>query len=276
VDPLSRDGAPLPDGIWREIADAAVDAARDMLTARRFLELEGPFGAGLTTIELGNDDYCRTPGEGEAGAVLGRALSVPMLRKSFRLSIRRVAAHLQYGQPLDLSPVEDAAEAVAAREEEFVYYGQPDFGLQGLLTAEGRSAATGGDWSDVDQALNDVLAAVTRLDEAGFRGPYALALEPALYNGLFRRYPGTDMLQLEHLKRLCTKGIYKAPIQGGAVVDPRVGKIILGQDLAAAYAAQDGIHYQLYLSESLVFRLDEPRAVCTIATAGTNPAAKRS
>jgi uncharacterized linocin/CFP29 family protein len=238
-----------------------------MLTARRFLEVEGPFGVGLTTIELGNDDYCRTPGEGEAGAVLGRALSVPMLRRSFRLSIRRVAAHLQYGQPLDLSPVEDAAEAVAKREEEFVYYGQPDFGLQGLLNAEARLSATGGDWSDVDQALNDVLAAVTRLDEAGFRGPYALVLEPALYNGLFRRYPGTDMLQLEHLKRLCTKGIYKAPIEGGAVVDPRVGKIILGQDLAPGYAAQDGIHYQLYLTESLVFRLDEPQAVCTIAPA---------
>ena len=276
MDLLSRDCAPLADEIWREITDAAVDAARDMLTARRFLEIEGPFGVGLTTIELGNDDYCRTPAEGEAGAVLGRALSVPMLRKSFRLSIRRVAAHLQYGQPLDLSPVENAAEAVAAREEEFIYYGQPDFGLQGLLNAEDRLAATGGDWSDVDQALNDVLAAVTRLDEAGFRGPYALALEPALYNGLFRRYPGTDMLQLEHLKRLCTKGIYKAPIQGGAVIDPRVGKIILGQDLAAGYASQDGIHYQLYLTESLVFRLDDPRAVCTIAAAGAQPEDKPS
>jgi uncharacterized linocin/CFP29 family protein len=266
MDPLNRDGA-LPDNIWREIGEAAVAAARDMLTARRFLEVEGPFGAGLTTIELGNDDYCRTPGEGEAGAVLGRALSVPMLRKGFRLSIRRVAAHLQYGQPLDLSRVEDAAEAVAIREEEFIYYGQPEFGLQGLLNADGRLTAMDGDWDDVDRALTVVLDAVTRLDEAGFRGPYALALEPALYNGLFRRYPGTDMLQLEHLKRLCTKGIYKAPIEGGAVIDPRVGKIILGQDLAAGYAAQDGIHYQLHLSESLVFRLDNPRAVCTIAKA---------
>lgn len=264
MDPLNHAGAPLPDEVWREITDSAVEAARDMLTARRFLEIEGPFGVGLTTIELGNDDYCRTPSEGEAGAVLGRALSVPMLRKTFRLSIRRVAAHLQYGQPLDLSPVDSAAEAVAAREEEFIYYGQPEFGLPGLLNADGRIAATGGDWSDVDQALNDVLSAVTRLDEAGFRGPYALVLEPALYNGLFRRYPGTDMLQLEHLRRLCTKGIYKAPIQGGAVVDPRVGKIVMGLDLSAGYAAQDGIHYQLFLAESLVFRLDDPRAVCTI------------
>lgn len=267
MDTLSRAGAPLAPEIWSAIEEAAVKAARDMLTARRFLDVEGPYGVGLTTIELGNDDYCRTPAEGEAGAVLGRALSVPMLRKSFRLSIRRLAAHLQYGQPLYLKPAEDAAEAVAAREEELIYFGQPDFGLPGLLTAQGRTEASGGDWSNVDQALNDVLAAVTRLDDAGFRGPYALILEPSLYNGLFRRYPGTDMLQLEHLRRLCTEGIYKAPIRGGAVVDPRVGKLIVGQDLSAGYAAQDGIHYELYLSESLVFRLDDPGAVCTIAFA---------
>lgn len=267
MDWLRRGVAPLPAEIWSAIEEAAVKAARDMLTARRFLDIEGPFGVGLTTIELGNDDYCRTPAEGEAGAVLGRALSVPMLRKSFRLSIRRVAAHLMNGQPLDLKPVEDAAEAVAAREEEMIYYGQKDFGLAGLLTADGRIEATGGDWTNVDQALTDVLAAVDRLDDAGFRGPYALVLEPTLYNGLFRRYPGTDMLQLEHLRRLCTEGIYKAPIRGGAVVDPRVGKLIVGQDLAAGYAAQDGIHHELYLAESLVFRLDDPRAVCTISFA---------
>ena len=48
------------------------------------------------------------------------------------------------------------------------------------------------------------------LDSKGYRGPYGLALAPALYNNLFRRYPGSDLLQIEHLKRLCTRGIVKA------------------------------------------------------------------
>ena len=112
--------------------------------------------------------------------------------------------------------------------------------------------------------LNDVLAAVTKLDDAGFRGPYALVLAPALYNGLFRRYPGTELLQLEHLRRLCSEGIHKAAIEGGAVIDSRAGVLVVGQDLMAGYAGQDGIHYELYLSESIVLRLDEPKAVCTL------------
>ena len=93
-----------------------------------------------------------------------------------------------------------------------------------------------------------------------------LPSHPALYNGLFRRYAGTDMLQLEHLRRLCQRGVYKAAIEGGVLVDPRVGKLIIGQDLMAGYIGQDGVHYQLYVTESVVLRLDEPRAICTITT----------
>jgi len=265
MDYLHRDQAHLPASLWQSIDEAAIKAARDKLTGRRFLDLQGPFGPGLTSIEIGNDDFCREPAEGEAGAVMGRAISVPMLRKSFRLSIRRVAGHLENGQPLDLKPAEDAAEAVADREDDFIYRGQPDRQLAGLLTQTGRIHIDGGDWSGVERALADVLAAVTKLDEVGYRGPYALALAPALYNGLFRLYPGTDIMQLEHLRRLCTRGIYKAPIEGGVLVDPRLGALILGQDLRAGYISQDGVHYHLFLSESVALRIDEPPAICTIS-----------
>jgi uncharacterized linocin/CFP29 family protein len=111
-----------------------------------------------------------------------------------------------------------------------------------------------------------VLAAVNTLDSQGFRGPYALALSPTLYNGLFRRYAGTDMLQVEHLRRLCQHGVYKAAIEGAVLVDPRVGKLIIGQDLMAGYIGQDGVHCQLFVRESVVLRLDEPRAICTIGS----------
>ncbi len=119
-----------------------------------------------------------------------------------------------------------------------------------------------------------MLSGVTRLDESGYRGPYALALSPALYNGLFRLYPGTDVLQLEHLKRLCTLGIYKAPIAGGVLVDPRVGALVLGQDLRAGFVGEDGIHCELYLTESIVLRIDDPKAVCTISTGAESRRAK--
>src|SRR5436309_16057653 len=153
MDTLNRDRAPFPGEVWQMIDEAAASAARDQLTARRYLDLEGPFGVGLTAIEVGNDDYCRQPGPDEAGAVMGRAIPLPMLRRSFQLSIRRVSAHVQNGQPLDLSPAQNAAEAVANREEELVYSGQACFGLAGMRPIEGRQQVAGGDWSAADRAL---------------------------------------------------------------------------------------------------------------------------
>ncbi|MGH7826287.1 MAG: family 1 encapsulin nanocompartment shell protein [Candidatus Binatia bacterium] len=262
---LNRQAAPFSEEIWKQIDEAAMNAARDMLTGRRFLDVEGPHGVGLTAVEVGNDDYCRQPEPEEAGAVMSRAMSVPMLRKSFSLSIRRIAAHKDMGQPLNLTPIVTAAEAVAKREEDFVYHGQPAFQLPGLLNVPGHNHHAGGDWANIDQALEDVVAAVNILDAKDFRGPYALALSPVLYNGLFRRYPGSDLLQLQHLRSLCMRGVYKATIEGGVLVDPRLGRLIIGQDLMAGYASQDGVHYQLYLNESLVLLIEEPGAVCTIS-----------
>jgi uncharacterized linocin/CFP29 family protein len=262
MDHLNRNQAPFPALLWEHIDRTAMEAAKALLTGRRYLEVEGPFGLGLTALELGADDYCRDPGEQEAGAVVSRAIAVPMLRKSCRLSARRLAAHLDKEMPLSLVEVADAAEAVARREEEFIYHGQPDFGLEGLLNAQGHHEVNGGDWSNLDNALNNVLAAVTTLDKAGFHGPYALALPATEYNNLFRHYEHTDLLQVEHLKSLCTHGVYKALVDRPLVVDNHAAAVVLGQDLQVGYAGTDGIHYQLFVCESMVLRLDEPGAVC--------------
>ena len=74
------------------------------------------------------------------------------------------------------------------------------------------------------------------------------------------------MLQLDHLRRLCDGGVFKAPMNAAVVIDPRVGVLRVGQDLQAGYCASDGIHHLLFVSESLVPALDEPAAVCTLET----------
>ena len=226
----------------------------------------GPYGVGLTSIELGTDSFCRQPRPDEAGAVVSHAIAVPMLRKSFGLSVRRIQGHLEMGLPIDLTPVQDAAEAVARREEEFIYYGQPDFHLEGLLTARGRHEVEVSDWSKVEQALSDVLLAVNKLDPAAFMAVRAVAVAASLQRSVppLRRH---RLLQLEHLKRLCELGVRKAAIDGAVLVDAHAGRIIVGQDLMTGYSHNDGIHHQLFVSESLVLMLDDPEAICTLKPA---------
>jgi len=92
---------------------------------------------------------------------VSRALSVPMIYRRFVISKRRIAAFQEIGQPLNLKVAEDAAQAVAAREEEFIYQGQRDFHLGGLLTVEGRQNVKAGNWDNVDEVLGDVITAGT-------------------------------------------------------------------------------------------------------------------
>jgi uncharacterized linocin/CFP29 family protein len=249
-----------------KIEEAAITAAKDILTGRRIIDVEGPYGLGLTTVEVGNDDLCREPGPDEASAVMSRALSLPMIYRRFSVSKRRIAAFQEMGQPLNLKIVEDAAQAVAMREEEFIYSGQPSFHLQGLLTADGRNEVKGGNWANLDDVIDNVIAAVNVLDDKGYRGPYGLALAPALYNNLFRRYAGSDLLQIEHLKRLCTRGIVKADIDQGVLVAKDVGSIVLGQDMQINYLGPDAAHENFAVTESAVLKIDAPDAICTITS----------
>jgi uncharacterized linocin/CFP29 family protein len=265
ADTLTPSGT-LAAALLDEIEQAAISAARDILTGRKILDVEGPYGLGLTNLEVGNDDVCREPGPGEASAVVSHALSIPMIYRRFSLSKRRIAAFQETGQPLNLKVAEDAGQAVAAREEEFVYYGQPSFHLPGLLTAEGRNNVKGGNWNNVDEVLDNVIEAVNILDGKGYRGPYGLALAPVLYNNLFRRYAGTDLLQIEHLKRLCTRGIVKAAIEGGVLVAKEVGSLVLGQDMQVSYLSPDAAHENFTVNESVVLKIEAPDAICTISS----------
>src|SRR5689334_12286651 len=92
--------------LLHEIEQATVDGARDILSGRRILDVEGPYGLGLTTLEVGNDDVCREPGPGEASAVVSQALSIPMIYRRFSVSKRRISAFEETGQPLNLKVAE--------------------------------------------------------------------------------------------------------------------------------------------------------------------------
>ncbi len=250
-----------------KIEEAAISAAKDILTGRRIIDVEGPYGLGLTTVEVGDDDLCREPGPHEASAVVSQALSLPMIYRRFSLSKRRIAAFQEMAQPLNFRVVENAGQAVAIREEEFIYRGQSDFHLKGLLTAKGSNEVRGGNWANLDEVIDNVIEAVNVLDAKGYRGPYGLALPPGLYNNLFRRYAGSDLLQIEHLRRLSTRGILKADIDRGVLVAKDVGSIVLGQDMQISYLGPDAAHENFAVTESVVLKIDASDAICTITPA---------
>lgn len=76
------------------------------------------------------------------------------------------------------------------------------------------------------------------------------------------------MLPIEHIKHLCTRGIVQASIEGGGVVDPIVGSIILGQEVEVSYLGPDAAYYHSTGGESLVLKIEAPAAICIITPTG--------
>ena len=117
-------------------------------------------------------------------------------------------------------------------------------------------------------AVEDVISAVTELDNAGFHGPYALALTPKSYNHLFRKYPQGEMTELEHIRQIVTDGVIKAAgIPGGGVLVDTSGpfaNIVLGQDLMTAFVGPAPGEYQFSIFETVTLWLRVPQAVCVL------------
>jgi uncharacterized linocin/CFP29 family protein len=120
----------------------------------------------------------------------------------------------------------------------------------------------------VGAAADDILKAVTKLDGAGFHGPYTLALAADLYHLLFRRYSQGGFTEMGHLGTVVTEGIVKAPALSAGGVLLASGKqyatILLGQDLMAGFVGPANGAYEFIISESLALRLLVPQAVCVL------------
>jgi len=262
---LHRGDAPFGDDVWKRIDNTVVNVAKSQLTGRRLLELEGPYGLGVKALSGKEKSLTQ-----EAEVQLGHAEYFPLLtiRAPFTIPIRDIASFEKTGVPFDILNVSEAVAACADLEDQIVFSGSKEAGLNGLMNFPGCASLKLKSWESVGTASDDMISAVTKLDEAGFHGPYALALAPKLYNVLFRRYPQGNTVEMDHIKSLITGGLIKGPAlkAGGVLVaaGARFASIALGQDLMAGFIGPSGGDYEFTLSETLTLIVRQPGAVCIL------------
>lgn len=254
---LGRVDAPIGEETWKALDATMTEAAKSVLAGRRLLHVEGPFGLGLKAVPM--QDV-----KGEGGLVTSSFVPVNLIQKSFVLSKRDLAASERDGLPINTAPVATAALDCALLEDKIIFNGVQ--GSQGLMTAKGTSELKLTAWKEVGKAADEIISALTMLDNAGFHGPYSLALSPGRYNILLRRYPqgGTEMDQIISM----TDGVFKAPIleSGGLLLASgrQFASIVLGQDMAVGFIGPVGEDLEFSISESLALLIREPKAICAL------------
>lgn len=256
---LARDDAPFGDSLWEKIDGTMTGAAKSQLTGRRILPVKGPYGLGLKVAPLQDMEV-------KDGVSISQVLPILYVMKEFTLDVRDVAGFEREKIDLDLSPVAKAAIWCAEKEDDIVFNGSKS--STGLLNTKGVNKTKLSPWEDVGYAVNDIIKAVTLLDNAGFHGPFTMALAPQRYNLLFRRYPQGGGTELEHLKTVVAGGIYKAPIlkDGGVVLNSGAdfASIILGQDMQVGFIGPAGKDMEFTISESLALKIMAPASICVL------------
>jgi len=263
--------APFGAEVFERVQQTVLGVMKSQLAGRRLLEVEGPYGLGHKSFGGADRDLEETTEV--AGAVarlkVATAIPLPMIECTFTLGVREVAAFLEHQAPFSLDPAVRAAMAVARAEDAVVFWGSEAAGLKGLLNMPGVQSRDLESWEELGSPVEDMIRAVGMLEQRGFLGPYALALSPARYDLLYRRYQEAAMLQIQHVEQIVTGGVIKAPglgNVGGVLVAAGApfASIVLGQDAQVGFVGPHAAGYELVILESLATRVQVPEAVAVL------------
>lgn len=254
MDILRRQHAPLNEDAWVVIEEHIRQILTARLTARRVVDVDGPYGLDYSAVNLGQ--LSETRESAGVNYALRKLLPLVEVRVPFELSIWELDNLARGSDQIDLDSATQAALKIANFEEKAVYEGFLEAQIHGLASAAGHDpVALGESPKDVPQAI---AAAVQKLTSSGVSGPYALVLPQGRLAELASdtgTYP--PMKRVESLLQGGFALGTEASEGSGFVLSLRGGdaSLTLGQDLTIGYDYQDATTVKLYLTESFTFRV---------------------
>jgi uncharacterized linocin/CFP29 family protein len=259
MDILRRSLAPIADAAWKEIFEQSQVVLTSVLSARKFVDVEGPKGWSFAALSTGRIEIPKDQ-SGNIEYGIHKVLPLVEVRIPFELDIWELDNVSRGAQDIDLSHMEDAARELARFEESVIYEGLAPANIQGLKSCSIY------DTQAFPENGEDILATVTHIlaqfHANSIEGPYSLILGQKhweLVNSYTNGYPLRKELQT-----ILGGSIVMAPyIEDAYIISERGGdlKMAIGQDISIGYKAANTKTVQLYFTESFTFHIIEPAAV---------------
>lgn len=253
---LHRALAPISAKAWEAIDAEAARSLRHYLAGRALVDFSGPKGWEHSAE---SDGIAESPATAAPGFEVRTRVVRPLqeLRAAFtldRAELERVDRG--HGQP-DLGPLTDTAKGAAS--------------VENLSIFEAVSARSPHDPVDITDDYNDyprsAAQAAAALRRAAIDGPYAIALGDRCYTGVIETTEHGGYPVLEHLRSILGGPVVWAPdVDGAVVMSIRGGdfELVTGGDFAVGYSSHTDRSVELYLEESFVFLVHEPKAAVAL------------
>lgn len=263
---LLRDQAPITETGWAQIVEEAARSLKHFLAGRKLVDFSGPHGWGHSAVDLGRVTALDAGPLAGVQAATRRVLPLVELRTPFSLARSELDAADRGADDIDLDAVIEAARSAAMAEDGAIFHGFEAGGIAGLASATPHDPVAITD--DYNDYPSHVAKAVATLRAADIAGPYAIALGARCYTGVIETTEHGGYPVFEHLRLILGGPVVWAPAVDGAVVLTQRGgdfELVVGEDLSIGYGDHDLETVQLYLEESLAFRINTPEAAVRLA-----------
>ncbi|MFO8128602.1 MAG: family 1 encapsulin nanocompartment shell protein [Bacteroidales bacterium] len=259
MDIFKKSLAPITEKGWEEINEEAKRAFKSLLTARKFVTIDGPHGFEASSVSTGKLDIPENQ-EGEVKYGIRQVLPLIEPRIPFKLNIWELDNLERGAEDVDLDPVAEAACKISEFEERAIYHGLKSAGIEGLLPASEFEHLSLPDNSH--EFLKAISEAVTRFERETITGPYTLVINPKKWHKLISNSPGYP-LQRQVREIIEGQIIENTNIDGALMVKDTTEDLVmtLGQDLSIGYESHDEEFVKLYFTETFTFQIFEPKAV---------------
>ena len=260
MDLLRRELAPITPKAWAEIDTMAREALAANLSARKFVDVDGPHGIDHPCVNLGR--LTVPSGQKAEGVRFGVHQVLPLVeaRVSFVLKQWELDNIERGAKDIQLDALVKAARTIAAFEEEAVFKGFDEACIKGLHSEV--QAPQVPLELDMDALVDAISEGQARLLREGVEGPADLVVNPEVWKFLARSTPGGTLRSLLE-KQLGGAVIYSNAVQGVLLAAARGGdfELTLGQDFAIGYHHHTAEEIHLFMTESFTFRVITPEAL---------------
>jgi uncharacterized linocin/CFP29 family protein len=267
MDILKKEMAPITDEAWKEITDQTQSVLKNYLTARKFVDIEGPLGLKYGAVSTGR--LTITGNKRKDGVNYGIREVKPLIevRKLFEVDRWELDNINRGAKDIDLEPLEKAAKQVASFEENVIYKGLKTAGIMGLKERT--------QYPPVplplkpDNILRLIGEQVNRMQRSAVEGPYSFIINEKFWLELINLTEGYPIIrQLTDI--LGGQLVVNDHCEDSFLVSERGGdfELTLGQDLTVGYELHDSHKVKLFLTESFTFRVLSPEAVIVLLSNG--------
>lgn len=262
MDILKRSISNITDQAWREIDLQTTATLRSNLSARKFLDIKGPFGWDHAALPLGRISVSADQKKDEVQYGIHQVMPLVESRVFLELDVWELDNISRGGKDPDLSPLQDAARKIAFFEEETIYNGLDEACIRGLSSVTEDNVIKGSRNRIVDLLSMGVI----KFREHSVQGPYVLVAEKGLWQMILSRSEGYPMKK--RIEAVADAGIILSPfIDQSYMVSTRGGdmEMVIGQDYSVGYHSTDTEKIRLFITESFTFRVINPEAVVKLS-----------